>query len=503
MNYYSQSGLNAILQKPFRFEEIDDYLSVVTDPELSTFLLYLKKPNAVVFIGWMEQWREVMEIIREGGTSISFVDKFKVREHVLFQSFQEFITPFLFSPLQKRAESGVLDETLEYIVLLETDSRVIVEYTIHNKLNDLFVNISTLQSQKSVTEEELIGVVHDVVNEQIIGILNAFSKRSYMHVIAYVESCFKILESRGCTLRMANWIVKQLQELQLNPEHLQQLLNFREDLKNGAFTVENKGKKQEKFRLKPWLKTLGILFFTGVTTWLIVFKPWSEQVTPQEKEIASSFTEFTVEERKHIDSLVNTIQPEPILNLEVDDPYIEGRELMVDARKTISNQVVHEFYEAWETYLSSDTIRSEPVCKTVTKSITSSSLPDGFALLTEKENGKPAFFRNESEYTTQIIVFNNNPGNKPYYYELKKDAQIEFNLGVGEHVGVIAGKYAVPYENQMKSIVFCQFDNATFASLITMYVLKPTNSYNYKFLITGQDIYDYQLIDMYGVLEVH
>lgn len=503
MNYYSHAELSRIFGESFRLEETERFLLSTDDVALREFLVHLQRPNAVIFTGWIEQWREVREILGEGSTSIRFSDKMKIQEHTLFPEFRDFITPFLFSHLLKQAESGRLDETLEYIVLLEPDSMAIVEQVIHEQVELLFTTVHQLENQKHVAEDQLIGVMHDVVNEQVIGILNSFSKRSYAHVIAYVENCFRILESKGCTLRMANWIVKQLQQLRLNPEHLTQLSNFQNDLKSGAFTVENKGHRQSKIRLKPVLTTIGLLVFAGMVTWLIVFRPWSEQVTPQEKETASSFTEFTVEERKHIDSLMKTIQPEPLLNLEVDDLYIEGRELMVDARKTISNPAVNAFYKSWEEYLSSDTIRSEAVCKNETKKITASSLPEGFASLSGKKNGKPAFFRNESGYTVQLVVFNNNPGNQPYYYELKKDAQIEFNLAVGEHIGVIAGKYAVPYEEGMKSIVFCEFDNTTFSSLITMYVLKPSNTFNYKFLITGKDIYDYQLIDMYGVLEVY
>lgn len=501
MKYYSQPELSRLFNESFRFEALDDYIQASTDPDLVEFLHYLKRPNAGIFTGWIEQWKEVYEIISKGETSIPFSDKFKLKEHTLFSSFQNFVTPFLFPPLNQQAGRGILNETLEYIVLLETDSRVIVEYAVHTKIEQLFSNIHQLQEQKNTTEGQLVEVVHDVVNEQIINILNAFSKRSYVHVIAYVENCFKILESRGCTLRVANWIVKQMQQLRLNPEHIQQLSDFQNDLKTGVFRVESKGKKQNKIRLRSLISIAGLLTFAGLITWLVIFKPWSEQVAPKEQETASSFTEFTVEERRHIDSLLKIIQPEPVLNLEVNDPYIEGRELMVDARKAIVNRVVNAFYEAWEEYLAADTVRSETVCKNLSKTITASSLPEGFSKLSDKKNGKPAFFRNESGYTVQIIVFNNNPGDKPYYHELKRDEQVEFNLSTGEHIGIVAGKHSIPYQSVIESIVFCEFDNVTYGSLITTYVLKQANSYNYKFLISGEDTYDFQLIDMYGVLE--
>lgn len=505
MNYFKQSELEQILNEPFRFDQLDQYILTCTDHfAVCEYLSHLKQPNSVLFTGWIEQWKEVLEIIKAGETSIPFSDYLRLKEHTLFPSFQQFLTPFLFTPLLRQAERGVLNETLEYVVLLEPDSRAIVENTINTKIQQLFLAIQQLQEQKNVTEEQLVEVIHDVVNEQITKILNSFSRRSYSHVIAYVENCFTILKSKGCTLRMANWIVKQLQQLNLNPEHIQQLSGFQDDLKTGAVRVENKGGKRSTSRIRSLLTAIGIVTFAGVVLWIIIFEPWSEQIAPQEVETASSFTEFTYQERKHIDSLLKTIQPEPLPQyLENDYMHIEGRELMVDSRKTFANKKADSFYGMWEEYLSKDSVQSAETCKKLTKQIKESSLPEGFSQLTNKKNGKPAFFRNESEYTVQLVVFNNQPGNEAFYHELKKDAQVEFNLAVGEYIGIVAGNYAIPYTSATESIVFCEFDNTTISSLMTFYVLKSSNSYSYKFLVSGKDIYDFQVIDMYGVLEIY
>lgn len=504
MHYFPQTELEQIVKESFQFDSLDRYISLcIDDTEICKYLEHLKKAHSVLFIGWIEQWKEVEEILTDGSTSIPFNDYLKLQGHTLFPAFRQFITPLLFTPLFRQSEQGVLNETLEYIILLESDSRAIVENSVFSQIKELLNKTKELQQRNAVTEEELIESVHNFINEQIIRILNSFSKRSYVHVVEYVNDCFLILKSKGCTVRMANWIVKQLQQLKLNPEHLQQLAEFQTDLKTGNLTVENKGEKQKKSYIASFLPVIGIAAFLGLIIWLIVFKPWSEHVSPQEQEMASSFTEFTIEERKHIDSLVRTIQPEPVLNLEIDDFYIEGRELMVDARKAIANDIANSFYQSWEEYVVSDSVHSPETCKQLAKKIKTSSLPSGFSKLTEKKNGKPAFFRNESEYTIQIVVFNNNPGNKAYYYELKKNEQIEFNLAVGEHIGIVAGKTAIPYQSTNESIVFCEFDNTTVNSLLTTYVLKKSNSFNYKFLATGTDVYDFQLVDMYGVLEVY
>lgn len=504
MNYFKRSALEKILRESFQFDSLDRYINLCSDnTELCEYLEHLKKDHSGLFTGWIEQWKEIEGILTDGSASMPFNDYLKIQGHTLFPLFGKFITPLLFPVLFHKSEQGVLNETLEYSVLLEPDSRIIVENSAFSRIKELLNQTKELQQQMTVTEDQLIASVHNVINEKIIGILNSFSKRSYVHVVEYVNDCFLILKSKGCTVRMANWIVKQLQKLKLNPEHLQQLTEFQTDLKTGNFIVENKGRKQKKTLIFSLLPLIGIASFLVLIVWLLVFKPWSEHVSPQEQEMTSSFTEFTVEERKHIDSLVKSVQPEPVLNLEVDDFYIEGRELMVDARKSIANDIVNDFYQSWEKYVISDSIHSPETCKQLSKKINTSSLPSEFSKLVDKKNGKPAFFRNESEYTIQIVVFNNNPGNKAYYQELKKDEQIEFNLAIGEHIGIVAGKTAIPYQSAIENIVFCEFDNTTVNSLLTTYVLKKSNSFNYKFLVTGTDVYDFQLVDMYGVLEVY
>lgn len=504
MKYYSQTELSRLLNEPVRFDKLDDYIHESTDSGLMEFLEYLKRPNAELFTGWMEQWKEMREIAVKGETSGSFSDYLRLQGHTLYASFQEFVTPFLFPRLMQKAESGMLSSTLEYVRLLEPDARAIVENEIYENISKSFTPVHQLQSQKKVTEEQLVTAIQKVVNDQVTAVLNAFSKRSYVHVISYVEHCFSVLESNGCTVRLANWIVKQLQQLKLNPDHLRQLSDFQQKLRSGGVRVENKGMRTSGSWIKPVLTLGTVAVFVGVIVWIIAFKPWSEHATPQELAGGSSFTEFTVEERKHIDSLLKIIQPEPIFQYsEEQDFYVEGRELMVDARTEFSNTKVNNFYKAWEEYLMKDSMQTPLTCKELAKQITKNSLPEGFTKLSDKKNGKPTFVRNESEFSIQLLVFNDQSGAKAYYHELKKDEQIEFNMNPGELIAIVSGKQAIPYKSATESIVFCEIDNTTIGSLLTSYVLKASNEYSFKFLISGTDISDFQLIDMYGVLEVN
>lgn len=503
MKYYSTSELNQLFNHSFSFEKLDELLLTTSDTDLISFLNHLKTPNASVLFGWMEQWKEIVEILKRGNTSVSFSDYLKLREHVLYESFKQFVSPFLFPRLYQNAQQGLLNTTLEYTVLLENDSRAIVENEISGQIERLFLPIHELHKRKKISEEELVGKAQKVINDQITKILNGFSKRSYSHVVSYVEHCFSILKSKGCTLRLGNWIIVQLQQLHLNPEHVEQLSEYQAELKSGVIQMYNKGKKKNARRISPYVSAIGLGALAIFVGWIILFKPWSEQPTPQELEQASSFTTFSVEERKHIDSLLKVLQPEILPQFSDENiDNVEGRELMVDAREAFANKTVDAFYQVWEDYLTKDSTSSQGTCQNLSKQVKHQSLPDGFTKLEDKKNGKPTFFRNESEYSVQIVVFNDKPNADAYYKELKTGEEVEFNLSVGEQIVVVAGKTPVFHQGTIKSIVFCEFDYTTISTLMTCYILKKGTSYNYKFLIAGTNISDFQVIDMYGVLEV-
>lgn len=504
MRYYSQQQLDQLLGKTFRFDELADYLSSTSDFELLAYLEYLKmQPNAAVFFGWIENWKEVLMIITKEKTTRPFSDYLNIQNHTLFTEFKQFISPFLFPVLIEQSESDQFNQSLEYLVLLDTDSRSEVENKIYHKIEIRFSVIAKMQ-QGGASENQLIEVVQEALNNQIIRLINSFSKKSYAHTIGYVEHCFAIIESKGCTLRLANWIVLQLQQLQLNTEHLQQIDTLKEDLKNGIIQFEEEKSKKTQFSYFPLIVKVLVVASLLFIAWFY-FKPTNNQLTiEKELNTASSYTKFSVEERKHIDSLLKVLQsePAPIFTEQTEDES-EWRELLLNNKRVLANKRANSFYQLWNDYLSSDTVYSEGTCKQLTKSVNSSTLPTDFTKLTTKTNGKPSVIRNESEYTVQLLIFKNRTDDAAYYYELRKDEEVEFNLSDDEYMGVIAGKFAIPYSSKMtKSIVFCVHDNVTVATFSTFYSIKANKSFNYKFLISGKNETDFQVIDIYSVLNV-
>ncbi|MCO5260972.1 MAG: hypothetical protein M9916_12590 [Crocinitomicaceae bacterium] len=505
MKFYSLNQLSSILGESFQFEKIDTYLTTIIDSDIHNYLVHLKQPNAALFVGWIENWNELANILNRSKSIQAYTDFLKIEKHQLFHSFQQFLTPLLICSLSKLLEDNELNKNLVFIKLATGDERTRLESSIYLRIEEKFQAVDALQLQESPNETQLIDAVQLVINDDIIVIIQALSKQSYVLLVGYVEHCFKILNSKGCSLRLANWMVKQLQQLTLNPTHQEQLDQLKTAIKTGGFQLDS-GKKTIKTPLKQLLINTSVVFVLAFVGWIVFFKPFSKNGDDLDKlKETSSYTSFTVEERKHIDSLIRLIQSEPTPVYISEPSSTEGwEELFVENTKVFKNNGVNDFYKHWYSYLSQDTTLSQGTCKQLTKKINQKNLPDNFLALTAKKDGKIAVFMNDADYDVQLIVFQNTSTNKPFYHELKKGEQVECHLTDGDYVGLVVGKYAIPYQkDDKKSIVFCEIDNTTLKSLSTFYSVQSNKSFNYKFLIYGNTVNDFQLIDMYGVLKVH
>lgn len=502
MKYFVLSELEQRLNGDFSSESLEKAIELATDSDLRSTLTHLLQPNAYLFLSWMEQWLEVKEICVDGGTAMPFRDRMKLSEHTLFPQFQSFVSPFLFPSFLSQLKNGELNETFEYLVLLNKDDQVIIENEVFRLIEKDLNKLVALANQKGTTEEQLIAQIHDVVNEQTVRILNSFSKRSYHLLIQFVEVSLQILKSPACTFRLANWLINKLQELKLNPEHTEQLENVKTDLMEGNVQLKTRFVSTLKLKIKSWLVTICLALFLSLIVYFIIEKPWSELADPQEIELSSSLTEFSVKERKYIDSLVAAHQPATFeVQFESDDYYAQGRELMVDARIYNKNQTVESYFSNWEVFLKEDSIRTAETCKNLEKS-NSRRIPDGFSELKSKKNGQLSYIWNDSEYAIHFLVFSDVVGGKAYFQELKKGEEMEFLLSPNDHLSVVAGNYSIPFNDQTNGLVFCHIDNATFSSLMHVYKVKKQPSFYSKIVITGTNAASFQVVDVNGNLDL-
>lgn len=155
MRYYSVDELSKYYDEPFDLKSIDSYLKRTSEDDLIVYLNHLKTANANVFIGWVDQWKGLSQILTNGETTIPFKDVLKLSNHSLFSSFKTFISPLLSPQLLKQTNKGQLTSTLQYVVLLEGDTRAVVENSIYSIIKKRFKPIDESRGTK-IDENQLV-----------------------------------------------------------------------------------------------------------------------------------------------------------------------------------------------------------------------------------------------------------------------------------------------------------------------------------------------------------
>ena len=136
---------------------------------------------------------------------------------------------------------------------------------------------------------------------ELVQIVNSLSKASYALKLEYVDTIVNTVRTNGCTVRFANWIFKQMEELKLNNEHEEKILELKKELKEGKLAVRNHGSGKTPIRWKSVITFLFVALLGIGSFYIIYFKPFS---TVEDEVIAdtSSFKKFTKEERQGQDS---------------------------------------------------------------------------------------------------------------------------------------------------------------------------------------------------------
>jgi len=509
MNYHSLSQLKQKFGPAFEWELAHNYLNEFNATELP-FLKHIQQPNAIIFLGWIERMKGLEEILLLGKTAIAFKDELKVLDHAMANDFKRFVTPLLSAKILREVEQNIAGKTSSYVALLDTDTRPVVEDKIYQYIIPLFSDVNSLLEQK-VGENALILATQKAVNDDIIAIINSFSRQSYALKLKYVDTVLGILNAKSCTLRLANWILKQLEQLSLNPEHNYKINDLRNDLKLGHFKVQNTNtRKGISIPIRTLLMSIFLVGIASFAIYVILYKPWSE---PDKPQIAknSSFTSFTKEERQQLDSLLKIIQPvRKLSEAELDLGTFLGEELELIIRTPYKNEIAEKYYGDLDKYLRNYNALKSDSCFALSKEFTASLLPNNMTPMVQKSDGKLAYFKNESDYDVQIIVFRNLLKSTVYFGTIDQGKTTTIPLEIGDWFFVVPGKYLQNFEFPKNyggellssdfTIKFCEIDVNFAHGINTSYTLNANSQSNYKFLLVGSPAEQMELVDIYGVL---
>lgn len=474
----------------------------ISGTDLSTYLDSLSAQN-LLFQRWIES-NKVLADLLVSGVLKEYKDNQGLGEHRLFIAFQSYLSPFLCERLlsfTSLSTDTVLLEVSSFLPLLDGDHRFLIENQLFTAVRRQLEKINA-EHLKWEREELIMSEVMPLVSDEIIQRLNASSKSSYANKLQYVDTLLKTLYAPGCTPRFANWLIKRLELLELNAEHQERITSFKRDLATGELKVRNAQFVKTK-GAKRWIPTTIVLLLAGLVFYIVYFKPFNK---PDEVDDIkrSSFTELTEQERREIDSIVqsmNAIVPE---NEDESDPgFFTGGNSILALRHAFQNQLMEQIYD--------DHVLDGRLAYMFTDSCSKSVKFQAYAACDElaKNKGTESVLRNESEYDLVLFVADAHVTGKVYSALVKKGDQLTFNLAKGQILTLVAGEkynaFSAPSgasSDQLPSKAyshhFCSRD-ANFEESINQSYVMNAGSTKGKFVMAGTKNQYLRFIDLSGV----
>lgn len=482
----------------------------ISEKEFEHFKQTLENPENIVFYGWISYNTALLNMLTGNGKLEMYDDAFGHLIHQLSESYQRFLSPYLSEKLLKYSgteDESILVNVFSFVELLDNDHRAVVESQLFRVIENKIEHLKK-SSKNYKTEQELIDNIKPLCSENIIDIVNYLSKASYALKLNYVDVILSFIRVKTCTVRFANWILKQMELVKLNREHEYKILDLRHELKSGELTVHNHGKGRTPIRWKNVMSVLFILIIGGGVTYLIVYKPFSDVGTP-ELSNETSFKQFSKEERIQIDSLLRqmdgNIRSED-LNLDQGTPIL-GQSTMLTLRSPFENKNMEAIYQD---LIKDAEIQSQGYidsCSTSKAYVARKGDKD----LSKNKGTVAAMIRNESEFDAIIYVAESSQNGNVFSMFLKKGTTKIFEFDKGNTITIIAGnsfqKYTAPktsgYDLPSKLYThhFCETDPNYRESINTSYRLASDNLKKVKFLLTGKRSGYFNVLDLKNVLE--
>ncbi len=398
---------------------------------------------------------------------------------------------------------GPLNDYLSFVPLLEDDTRAVVEGQLFKPIRE---RLNTLNNADALSSEQsLIDAVKPLCAESFIESMNYLSKRSYSLKIEYVDRIMEAIRSHACTVRFANWILKQMERLELNQEHEQKLYDLRKELAAGKLHVKKLESGSKGFRLRPIIISILIAGIVGAGLYVLIFKPYSKAEVYHAYDSANA--DYTEEELAKIDSLSSEIDKESFMEGRMIDPDII---IQTSTSITLRSPFKTALMERIFSDVNKDVTLKENYFNDSCGNVVSFERYPGVKDLAKRVANKDIQFRNDSDYDLVVYVSNNQSSGSVFSILVKKGAQAEFQMNVNDVLTTVAGRRYVAFIPPVGSFAeekpssdfrhhFCKTDNNYFESINTALQLNATQRDMIKFMVTGSASTDYQLIDIYGV----
>ncbi len=476
--------------------------------ELAAFKLSVSSPDKILFHQWISANDSLSRLLIKGELE-AFEDRQGITKHKLFSAFQSFVSPYLTERVLTVSLKDLTDRksVFSYVRLLDEESRILVEDQLFKPIKTALEEMS-VAAKRVVDEQELIELVKPLCTDDHIAIVNELSKSSYAAKLTYVDTILASLRSKACTVRLANWVLKSMELVQLNKEHEYKINDLRRALREGHFRVKNHGKGSTSLRRKDILLLISFLLVAGSVSYILYYKPFS-QVNEHEFEDGSSFKEFTPDERRLIDSLVQTMDTQmENEELVIDPGNMNGGGISLSIRKPFRNKKLEAIYQD----LSKDeNIKSNYSKDSCAARVEPFTRYQGVTDPSKRNEPVSAVFRNESDYQVIIYIAEDKSSGVVTSTLLEQGKTVVLPVDYGDAILVVAGEHYTKFTKHPQAKAeelpsqhfthhFCVTDGAYEETMNTAYKYSDLTRTKTKFMITGTKSTYVRLVDLFGVL---
>ncbi len=473
------------------------------------FVASIQSPEAIVFHGWVQQSRTLSKTLVERKVFGMFRDDHKVLSHTFAPKFKQFIAPFLAPILLREIPSNIeqLTSFYSFCPLLDDDTRATIEMQLFKPVRSKLELLSEADTLSN--EQALINAVTPLCSDAFIESMNYLSKRSYALNMEYVDRIMEAIHAPSCTVRFANWILKQMERLELNKEHQLKLYNLRKDLAAGKLQVKKLESAKTGLRIRPILMGILILLVVGAGIYLLIAKPFRKADVYHAYDSANA--DFTDEELAMIDSLTTVIDDESFMEGRMIDPNIIIQSgTQISLRDPFKTSLMEEIFSDVNKDVTLKENYYEDSCATEVDFVRYPGVKD----LATRSGIKTVEFRNSSDYDIIVYVSNNKVSGSVYSMIVRYGMTTTFKMNVGDVLTTVAGEEFVTFVPPVGSFQeekpskkfryhFCSTDENYFESINTSLQLKSTNRSRIKFMVSGSSVSTYQLMDVHGVAEAY
>lgn len=490
-------------------KEFKLYSNLISSEELISFLSLIKGDENLIFDQWICGNNNLFLLITENKLLKNDFQLDKYENHFLFYPFIKFVSPFLTAVLLRNFDSKKEKELVavsSYIPLLTKDDSFIIQTKLVSFVSSQWKIVESKFPSLN-TENELVQEIGFYFSKEKIELLNYLTKEFYSSKIELIEQGLAVFKHPFTSNRLAFWVIKQLNLLELNSEHKEKLKTISNSIKIGEnIYFKRISTTKSNFPIIKVSIYTSIIILFGLT--LIYF---INQNKYAESELSrSAFENFSKEERIRMDSLLQTIQPkksEANRKFDSGNGYLHLTPLGIELknRNPYKNEKIEKFLSnevKIQDLISTGKIDS--CSKLSSKYVTNLSIYD-FDKFENKKGKNKVFLKNESEYQVIILNYENNSGKKVYFHLLNTKEEVIFFSETNSSLiflpGKNFGKVFSKDSNFENPFHFCFVDENYEKMLFESFEIKSNFNEKIKIQFNNSVSKGFYFIDVYNSLE--